>query len=69
VCAKTQGRSAGSCTAAIFLREFVPGLTPEVNATEIDESLKDSIRFAHIGKFLDKTLKVQHPLNLRFARF
>jgi cytosol aminopeptidase len=44
------GRGGGSCTAAIFLKEFVPGLTPEVNSKdEANEKNDTKIKFAHIG--------------------
>ncbi|KAJ3308115.1 hypothetical protein HDU76_004128 [Blyttiomyces sp. JEL0837] len=50
------GRGAGSCTAAIFLKEFVPGLTKDVKGTSVDVDEQDKpstdkpapIKFAHI---------------------
>lgn len=38
----TGGRPAGSCTAALFLKSFVPGVEPEGDATEA------KVRWAHI---------------------
>ncbi|KAI7965162.1 hypothetical protein MJO29_003260 [Puccinia striiformis f. sp. tritici] len=42
----TGGRTAGSCTAAIFLREFVDGLA--CNAKEGTEQAEDTVEYAHI---------------------
>jgi len=42
----TGGRTAGSCTAAIFLREFVDGLA--CNAPEGSEQAEDAVEYAHI---------------------
>ncbi|MBW0473128.1 hypothetical protein O181_012843 [Austropuccinia psidii MF-1] len=42
----TGGRIAGSCTAAIFLREFVDGLA--CNAPEGSHQTEDEIAYAHI---------------------
>ncbi|KAH9815527.1 cytosol aminopeptidase family, catalytic domain-containing protein [Melampsora americana] len=45
----TGGRSAGSCTAAIFLREFVDGLACNATATEgQDKPTEDTIAYAHL---------------------
>ncbi|KAL1915305.1 uncharacterized protein VTP21DRAFT_6763 [Calcarisporiella thermophila] len=47
------GRAGGSCTAAIFLKEFVHGLNPEDEGVEgaVEEGevgFEDKIRYAHI---------------------
>ncbi|KAA1129164.1 hypothetical protein PGTUg99_032295 [Puccinia graminis f. sp. tritici] len=42
----TGGRTAGSCTAAIFLREFVDGLA--CNAKEGSDQAQDTVEYAHI---------------------
>ncbi|KAG0140612.1 hypothetical protein CROQUDRAFT_664949 [Cronartium quercuum f. sp. fusiforme G11] len=42
----TGGRSAGACTAAIFLREFVDGLA--CNATESVQDAEDTVGYAHL---------------------
>ncbi|KAI8445123.1 cytosol aminopeptidase family, catalytic domain-containing protein [Phakopsora pachyrhizi] len=44
----TGGRLAGSCTAAIFLREFVDGLACNASTTEESGKAADKVAYAHI---------------------
>ncbi|EGG12142.1 uncharacterized protein MELLADRAFT_54777 [Melampsora larici-populina 98AG31] len=45
----TGGRTAGSCTAAIFLREFVDGLACNATGTEAQEKpTEDTVAYAHL---------------------